>query len=182
MPVAGIFLTAWAFIIVSGITRFILSIDRPTFAVARVVLDEALHSHLAIGFIVVLLLVLAMLAAILTGDAEQPLRYRVQLFLSWSYIALGIMLAVLTILFSCWTLTSEIKLQRIVTVAAEYAESNPNDPADSDDPSDDDVFLDVAVCPLRLASNTLNIEHNPLAGNATRLTRQSRGPPHHHSA
>lgn len=91
--------------------RVLLSGPGPVFAVAKNVLAEAVRMKISLVFIVMVMLLLAALPGML--NADQPLRYRVQAFMSFGTGLSFWVIAVLTILFSAATLSSEQR-QRII--------------------------------------------------------------------
>jgi len=91
--------------------RVLLSGPGPVFAIAKNVLAEAVRMKISLVFIVMVLLLLAALPGMLNDD--QPLRYRVQAFMSFGTGLSFWVIAVLTILFSAATLSSEQR-QRII--------------------------------------------------------------------
>ncbi|MEX2673599.1 MAG: ABC transporter permease [Phycisphaeraceae bacterium] len=97
------------------LARLLLRYGGGTFSVARTVLDEALHMKIAIVFIVLLLVIVPTLPFI--ADSADPLRYRVQGFLSYSMTVTVILLSLLTIFLACWTLSGEIENKQIFSVA-----------------------------------------------------------------
>lgn len=87
------------------LVRMLLGHAGPVCSIARVVLDEAVRMKISLVFIVVLLVGLAALPNAL--DADQPLRYRVQSFMSFSTGLSFWTIAVLTLLFAAATVAFE---------------------------------------------------------------------------
>jgi len=104
----------WIFLLGLGLLKLILRLSWAPLAVARTVLDEAVRMKLAVGFVAALLLLLVFLPAL--QDAQTPLRYRVQTFLSFALGATGVLLSLLTVFLACATLSHEVADQRIFTV------------------------------------------------------------------
>lgn len=104
MAAGSLVLTA-AFSAVSQGIRLALSRPTPVFAVARNVLAEAVRVKISLIFIVLLVFFLAGLPFFL--DADQPLRYRVQLFLQYGTAGTFWTLALLTVFFAISTVAFE---------------------------------------------------------------------------
>jgi hypothetical protein len=115
LPVAGVFVVAWGFVTALTLGRLLLRYGTGPMAVARTVLDEAIRMKLALVFIVLLVLVLPILPFVLGG--EEPLRYRVQSFLTYSLTATATLLSLMTIFLACRTLTREVEDKQLFTLA-----------------------------------------------------------------
>lgn len=87
------------------LARLLLGHAGPVCSIARVVLDEAVRMKISLVFIVVLLIGLSALPNAL--DAGQPLRYRVQSFMSFSTGLSFWTIGVLTLLFAAATTAFE---------------------------------------------------------------------------
>lgn len=111
---ASAWIAAWLFVAGYALLRKLLRIEWAPFGVARTLIDEAVRMRLAVAFIVLLIGILAVLPA--TQNAETPLRYRVQTFLSFGLGATATLLSLLTIFLSCATLSNEIQDHRIFSV------------------------------------------------------------------
>ncbi len=85
--------------------RALLGGGRPVLAIARNALSEAVRMKISVVFIVLLIFFLAGLPFFL--DADQPLRYRVQLFLQYGIGGSFWVLALLTVFFSIATVAFE---------------------------------------------------------------------------
>lgn len=94
-----------SFVALLQLLRLLLSHSGPVSSIARVVLDEAVRMKVSLVFIVILIIGLSALPNAL--DADQPLRYRVQSFMSFSMGLSFWTIAVLTLLFSAATVTYE---------------------------------------------------------------------------
>lgn len=103
--VAGAVILAGSFAAVSEGIRLALSRPGPLLAVARNVLAEAVRVKLSLIFIVLLVFFLAGLPYFL--DADQPLRYRVQLFLQYGTAGTFWTIALLTVFFAISTVAFE---------------------------------------------------------------------------
>ncbi|GAB4384843.1 MAG: hypothetical protein Kow0022_08690 [Phycisphaerales bacterium] len=103
--VAGASQLGWVFMLLMRVMEVLLSGSGVVVSVARNVLCEAIRVKVSLVFIVLLILGLATLPGVL--DAEQPLRYRVQSFLQYATGGTFWMLALLTLVFSITSLTSE---------------------------------------------------------------------------
>jgi hypothetical protein len=111
-----VFLASWIFVAMLQIVRMLLWIPWRPLAVARTVLDEALAQRVVIAVIVLMFIVIASIAMSL-ASSDLPVRYRVQAFLSWTQMAVFVMLAGMTVLLACWTLCAEIRDHQIYHVA-----------------------------------------------------------------
>ncbi|MBK7405460.1 MAG: hypothetical protein IPJ41_12715 [Phycisphaerales bacterium] len=87
------------------VARLALSHSGPVCSIARVVLDEAVRMKVSLVFIVILIIGLSALPNAL--DADQPLRYRVQSFMSFSTGLSFWTIAILTLLFAAATVAFE---------------------------------------------------------------------------
>lgn len=85
--------------------RLAFSASGPVFAIARLVLAEAVRMKVSIVFIVLVVFGLCVLP--LTLDATQPLRYRVQSFLQFSTAGVFWLTAILVLTFCVFTVTLE---------------------------------------------------------------------------
>ena len=103
--IIGLVFLAQGFLIGIQAVRALFSPHTPVFAIARNVLTEAIRMKISLVFIVALVVGLAFLPALL--DPEEPLRYRVQTFISWGGGASFWVLAILTLLFGVATVTFE---------------------------------------------------------------------------
>lgn len=101
--IVGALLLTAAFTTLMQLVRIAFSGPGAIMAVARNVLAEATKLRLSLVFIVMLIFGLAALPTLL--DAEQPLRYRVQSFLSWGTGGAYWLIALLTVLLSVATVT-----------------------------------------------------------------------------
>lgn len=103
--IAGLGVLAGAFTALMRGAGFLLSLPGPVFAIARNVLAESTRMRLSSVFIILLIFMMAALPSLL--DAEQPLRYRMQAFLQYGTGGAFWLIAVLTLLFSCATVSFE---------------------------------------------------------------------------
>lgn len=101
----GIVALVASFTALLQLARLVLSHAGPVCSIARIVLDEAVRMKISLVFIVVLLVGLAALPNAL--DPEQPLRYRVQSFMSFSTGLSFWTIAVLTLLFAAASVAFE---------------------------------------------------------------------------
>ncbi|HZW11525.1 MAG TPA: ABC transporter permease subunit [Phycisphaerales bacterium] len=97
----GIVALTASFTALLQLVRLALGHSDPVCSIARVVLDEAVRMKISLVFIVILIIGLAALPNAL--DPDQPLRYRVQSFLSFSTGLSFWTIAVLVLLFSAAT-------------------------------------------------------------------------------
>lgn len=101
----GIVALTASFTALLQLVRMLLGHAGPVCAIAKVVLDEAVRMKISLVFIVVLMIGLSALPNAL--DAEQPLRYRVQSFMSFGTGLSFWTIAVLTLLFAAATVAFE---------------------------------------------------------------------------
>ncbi len=101
----GIVALTASFTALLQLVRLMLGHAGPVCAIAKVVLDEAVRMKISLVFIVILMVGLAALPNAL--DADQPLRYRVQSFMSFSTGLSFWTIAVLTLLFAAATVAFE---------------------------------------------------------------------------
>ncbi len=118
--VGGACLVAGAFLLGYWLLMLVLQPRLPVVGVARAVVTEAIRMNVSIAFLVAMVLILAMIPLVVTGD--DPLEYRIQQFLGYT---LGLrlfppspmlVLSLLTILLACWTLSQEIEHKQIFTI------------------------------------------------------------------
>lgn len=86
------------------------------FAVARITLAEGLRTKLAAGFAAIILLSLPIIWLI--GEGDGTIKGQVQMFLAYSVGFASFMLALLTIFFSCRSLSAEIAAKQIFGVVS----------------------------------------------------------------
>ncbi|MEM0982858.1 MAG: hypothetical protein AAGI17_02795 [Planctomycetota bacterium] len=103
--VGGIAALTGAFVALLEGLRALLSPHVPVCAIARNVLAEAVRMRLSIVFIILLIFGMAALPGLL--DSDQPLRYRVQSFITWGSGGSFWIIALLTISFGVSTVASE---------------------------------------------------------------------------
>ena len=101
----GALTLAAAFTAILRTLHAVLSAGRPVAAVAKNTLSEAVRMRISVVFIVMLVFLVSSLPMLL--DAEQPLRYRVQLFLTYGSGGAFWVLAFLTVFFSIATVAFE---------------------------------------------------------------------------
>ena len=101
----------WAFVLALFLLRKILSLEFSICAVARVTLEEALRMRAAILLLGAIGMLLVVLPASL--DAETPLRFRIQTFLSYAISGLTFLLSLMTIFLASGGLSGEIEDYRI---------------------------------------------------------------------
>jgi hypothetical protein len=84
-----------------------------TLAVARTVLQEALHLRLVTATLNVAFVVVPLLWLWLSGQADQPLHFRVRNFITYSLGITAIFLSLVTLFMACSTLAREISGRQI---------------------------------------------------------------------
>jgi hypothetical protein len=109
--VAGIGVLTFAFLVLTRCAMLALAGPWQIAAVAHTVLKEASRTRMALVFIVILLGLLPLLPLWL--DPAAPLRYQVQTFMSWSMTLTFVMLACMTLVLSCATVSFEIRDRQI---------------------------------------------------------------------
>ncbi len=116
----GASLVTGAFLAGHWLLMLMLTPKVPIFGVARAVITEAIRMNLSIVFLAAMVLILAMLPLVVSGD--DPLEYRIQQFLGYT---LGLrlfppspmlLLSILTVLLACWTLSHEVEHKQVFTV------------------------------------------------------------------
>ncbi len=105
--------TLWLFAFVFMIVRWLLGRGGGTLGVAQLVIDESIRRREAIIVLGLLLLLLPTLPFVLGAD-DQPLRHRIQSFLSFSLTSLSFVVSVLTIFLACGTLSREITDRQVL--------------------------------------------------------------------
>lgn len=103
--VFGVVPLTLTFLILMELLRALLSPPYVVTAIARNVLNEAVRMRISVVFIVLLILFLAVIPGMLAED--QPLRYRVQQWLSYGSGIPYVVLALLTVFFSTATVAFE---------------------------------------------------------------------------
>ena len=106
----------WLFVIALAAVRLLLQFNWAPLGVARTVLAEALRMKIAMVFVIGLLLILPVLPFMI--DPTEPVRYRVQTFLTYSLMAVTVLLGLMTIFLSCSSLSAEIAQKQIHTIVA----------------------------------------------------------------
>jgi hypothetical protein len=87
---------------------------RGIWAVAKNTIKQALRMKIAVVFIIMLLVLLPVLGITTTGD--ETLKGRLQTFVSYGLSLTSLLLCLLTIIVSIYTVTSDIKYRQIYTV------------------------------------------------------------------
>ena len=87
---------------------------RSIWAVAKNTVKQALRMKIAVVFIILLLVLLPVIGITTTGD--ETLKGRLQTFVSYGLSLTGLLLCLLTIIVSVYTVTSDIKYRQIYTV------------------------------------------------------------------
>ena len=117
IAIAGMFFMAAMFLICMAIIRFVLSPGIGALAVARTVIEEALRMKVVLVLVVLIMLIVPILP--FTGQSADPaqptemLKYRIGAFLAWSLWSTAILLSLMTIFLSCWTICGEVRLRQI---------------------------------------------------------------------
>lgn len=109
----GVLVLVWSFVGLLALIRAALNVPWTPFAVARTVLSEAMASRLVPG--VVVLLFVGIVALPLVMNTERPLQYRLQQYLSFAFGWTGVVLSVMALAMSCWTLSREMEQKLVFT-------------------------------------------------------------------
>jgi hypothetical protein len=108
---AGIGLLTFSYLVLTRLVLAALNWPRQVLSVAYTVVKEASRTRVSLVFIVVLLVVLPLLP--LGLDAESPLRYQLQTFISRSMGLTFLVAACMTLFLSCATVAFEIRDRQI---------------------------------------------------------------------
>ncbi|MFW5681961.1 MAG: ABC transporter permease, partial [Phycisphaeraceae bacterium] len=108
---AGVVGMSVTFFVGLWLVRLALSAGSPVIGVARTVVDEAIRMRMPVVFIVGVILVVPVLPFVL--DPSDRLEYRLQSFLSWSSIAVSLLLSLMTIFLAIGTLTRELERRQV---------------------------------------------------------------------
>jgi len=87
---------------------------RSIWAVAINTLKQALRIRIAVVFILILLVLLPVMGSVMTGDGT--IKGRLQTFVSYSLSLMSLLLCLLTIVVSTYSLTSDLEQRQIYTV------------------------------------------------------------------
>lgn len=109
----GVWMMTAVFVGGLALIRLILRPGLPMFGVARTLIDEAVRMKVVLVLVVVLMLVVPILPMAL--GANERLSYRVSFALTWSIIIVSVLLSLLTIFLTCWTISGEIERKQIFT-------------------------------------------------------------------
>lgn len=97
--------------------RFLLGTGHPVTGVARAVVDEAMRMKIVLVLIVLVMLIVPILPyAGGAEDAARPaelLKYRIGAFLAWSLWATAILLGLMTVFLSCWTIAGDVRYRQV---------------------------------------------------------------------
>lgn len=111
IAIFGIWALSVTFALGLALIMAALTPGHPVIAVARTFLHEAIRMKVAVIFIVLLAVLIPVLA---TGlDPKERLQYRVQFFLTWSVGVISVMLSLVTIFLTCWSVSSDIQYKQI---------------------------------------------------------------------
>lgn len=114
MVVTGVMLAvSWVFVGLLALVEWLLKWPWTPLSVARTVIREAISQRVVVALFALLMLIVPILPFVLSAD--QPLRYRVQQFLGYSMAATLFGLALFTLTFACWTLSSELRDKQVYT-------------------------------------------------------------------
>ena len=108
---AGMGLLTFTFVLLSRAMLIIFSRPYQVFAVAHTIIKEATRSRISLVFVILLLVLLPMLP--MWVDADTPLRFRLQTFISRSLTLTYVLAACMTLFLSCATVAFEIRDRQI---------------------------------------------------------------------
>jgi len=111
VAVLGAYGMGMGFYLGAAAIRALLSPGMPVLGVARTLVDEAMRMKVPLVFIVALVLLVPVLP--LSMDPAEKLQYRLQSFLSWSLIAVSLLLSLMTVFLAVGTVSSEISGRQI---------------------------------------------------------------------
>jgi hypothetical protein len=111
LATAGVFAMVAGFYLGTVAIRAVLSPGIATLGVARTLIDEAMRMKLPLLFIMAALVLVPVLP--LAMDPAENLQYRLQSFLSWSLIAVSLLLSLMTVFLSVGSVTREISRGQI---------------------------------------------------------------------
>ncbi len=107
IAIAGMTIT---FTLLLRLVREAMSVGHPVFGVARTLIDEAVRMKVAMVFVVLLILLLGILPLSLSQD---KLADQIQRFITYSLMAVGFLLGLMTVFLACATITGEISRKQI---------------------------------------------------------------------
>lgn len=111
VAITGMWWMAVCFFLGLWLLRMALSPGSGFLAVARTVVDEAVHMRIALIFIIFVVFLVPVVPVSL--DPAERLSYRVQSFLSYSLMGVAMLLSLLTLFLSCMTVCNELKYKQI---------------------------------------------------------------------
>lgn len=111
VAVAGMGLLTFSFVLLVRLLLLILQPRLQALAIANTLVREAMRLNISLMFIIALLIFLPLIP--LWIDAEQPLRYQIQTFISRSLTLTYAAAACMTLLLSCATVAFEIRDRQI---------------------------------------------------------------------
>jgi ABC-type transport system involved in multi-copper enzyme maturation permease subunit len=102
----SLLISTWLFLTLWWSLSKLLTLNVSLLAVARLTINDTVRSKLGLVPVLALLVVLSLLP--LTLGADQPLRYRVQTYMSYSLTSASLVLSLMTVLLACRTVTGEL--------------------------------------------------------------------------
>lgn len=94
-----------------ALLNLVLGAPWTPFAVARHVVAEAVSIRIVVGIIACVFL--AVTAIPFALEVDRPLNYRVQMNLEFSLLCVTVLLVVMTVVLSCWTLSNEVDKSQV---------------------------------------------------------------------
>lgn len=111
IAVIGVACMSLCFVIGHWVICAVLSPGVGVFGVARTLVDEAVRMKVVMAFIMGLLFVVPVLPFVL--DPNELLKYRIQIFLTWSLSGSSLLLSLMTVLLACGTICGEVSGRQI---------------------------------------------------------------------
>ncbi len=113
--VIGFFVNVWVFGLMLALVKKLLSYGGGVMGVARAMLLEAIELKVVLGFAVILLIGIPLLAFVPIDEGR--LAYRIQTFLSWSLTLTGLVTTTMTVILACMSLCGEVRDKQIHSIA-----------------------------------------------------------------
>ncbi|MAE63891.1 MAG: hypothetical protein CMJ18_06425 [Phycisphaeraceae bacterium] len=111
IALTGLYVMIVTFLAGLWLIRRVLAGGWPVTAVARTLIDEALRMKIVLVLIVLVMLTVPVLPYV--GDTDELLKYRIATFLAWSLWATALLICLMTVFLSCWTICGEVRHRQI---------------------------------------------------------------------
>jgi len=106
VAVGGMWAMGMAFAVGLAVIRATLGRGGGAMSIATAMIEDAIRMKVALVFIALLLLLVAVLPSML--DVDQLMQERMKTFLTWSLTAVSVILSLLTILLACWSVSRDL--------------------------------------------------------------------------